>query len=383
MLAEQRIGPGKATGTLAVTHLRLEDFRNYDRVTVAADRRPVVLWGPNGAGKTNLLEAVSLLAPGRGLRGARLADMDRRGGGGFRIRAVLDAAEGPREVATWHDAESERRLVAIDGGRARTPAELDGLAGIVWLTPAMDRLFADAPAARRRFLDRLVLAHYPGHARAAAAWERSVRERVRLLREPRADPLWLSAIERRMAEQAVAVVAARVGLIRHLAGELAEAPAGFPALEPVLAGDLEARLSTASALEVEEWLAQELCRARPRDAELGGAAVGPHRSDFTVRLRGTDEPVATASTGEQKLALLAVLLAAVRLRRRLQGEAPVVLLDEVAAHLDADRRAALFDLLVREGAQTWLSGTDRELFRPLVGRARIYRVFRAKLDEDD
>lgn len=382
MLAEHRIGASGTEAALRVTDIRLADFRNYRAATVCPAGSGVVLWGPNGAGKTNLLEAVSLLAPGRGLRGARLAEIDRRDGGPFRLAARLATAEGPREVETWHEASCDRRLVRLEGGPPRAPVELGSLAGIVWLTPAMDRLLAEAPSGRRRFLDRLVLAHHPEHARAVAGFERAMRERARLLREPRVDPLWLDAIERRMAERGVAVAAARRRFVRELAAELAVARDGFPALGLELSGEVEARLGEASALDVEEWFVAGLAAARARDAELGGAAVGPHRSDLLVLTAG-GEPVASASTGQQKLALLAILLAAVRLRQRVSGEAPVVLLDEVAAHLDPGRRLALFEALHDTGAQVWLTGTDRDLFRPLVGRARIYRVFEAKLDEDD
>ncbi len=382
MLAEHRIGASGTEAALRVTDIRLADFRNYRAATVCPAGSGVVLWGPNGAGKTNLLEAVSLLSPGRGLRGARLAEIDRRDGGPFRLAARLATAEGPREVETWHEASCDRRLVRLEGGPPRAPVELGSLAGIVWLTPAMDRLLAEAPSGRRRFLDRLVLAHYPEHARAVAGFERAMRERARLLREPRVDPLWLDAIERRMAERGVAVAAARRRFVRELAAELAVARDGFPVLGLELSGEVEARLGEASALDVEEWFVAGLAAARARDAELGGAAVGPHRSDLLVLTAG-GEPVASASTGQQKLALLAILLAAVRLRQRVSGEAPVVLLDEVAAHLDPGRRLALFEALHDTGAQVWLTGTDRDLFRPLVGRARIYRVFEAKLDEDD
>lgn len=382
MLAEHRIGASGTEAALRVTDIRLADFRNYRAATVSPAGSGVVLWGPNGAGKTNLLEAVSLLAPGRGLRGARLAEIDRRDGGPFRLAARLATAEGPREVETWHEASCDRRLVRLEGGPPRAPVELGSFAGIVWLTPAMDRLLAEAPSGRRRFLDRLVLAHYPDHARAVAGFERAMRERARLLREPPVDPLWLDAIERRMAEHGVAVAAARRRFVRELAAELAVARDGFPALGLELSGEVEARLGEVSALDAEEWFVAGLAAARARDAELGGAAVGPHRSDLLVHTAG-GEPVASASTGQQKLALLAILLAAVRLRQRVSGEAPVVLLDEVAAHLDPGRRLALFEALHDTGAQVWLTGTDRDLFRPLVGRARIYRVFEAKLDEDD
>ncbi len=370
---------GEAVG--AVSRLELTAFRNYRRLELAVTGRPVVLFGPNGAGKTNLLEALSLLTPGRGLRRARLAELDHRAGGRFRIRARVETVDGPREVASWHDPENGRRALAVDGAACRSSAELARICAMVWLTPAMDRILVEGPAGRRRFLDRLTLALYPDHAARVAAFERAMRERAHLLRSRRPDPVWLDALERRMAQAAVAIAAARRDLLAGLETELARGVDGFPSARLALAGEVEAALGSTSALEVEQWLAERLAESRAADAEGGGAAHGTHRSDLLVFLRAGEVPAAACSTGQQKALLLAVLLAETRLRRARAGDWPVLLLDEVAAHLDAERRRALFEALVAMGAQCWLTGTDAELFRPLFGRAAVFHLNEATLRE--
>ncbi len=370
---------GEAAG--AVSRLELAAFRGYRRLDLTVEARPVVLFGPNGAGKTNLLEALSLLTPGRGLRRARLAEIDNRAGGHFRIRARLETADGPREVETWHDPDSGRRQVAIDGAPSRSSGELARVCAMVWLTPAMDRILAEAPAGRRRFLDRLTLALYPDHASRVGAFERAMRERAHLLRTRRPDPFWLGALERRMAEAAVAIAAARRDLVAGLEAELARGVAGFPSARLALAGEVEEALEKMRALEAEQWLTERLAASRAGDAESGGAAHGTHRSDLRVYSREGEVPAADCSTGQQKALLLAVLLAETRLRRSRGGDWPVLLLDEVVAHLDAARRAALFEALVELGAQSWLTGTDAELFRPLFGRAAVFHVCEATLSE--
>ncbi len=370
---------GEAAG--AVSRLELAAFRNYRRLELAVTARPVVLFGPNGAGKTNLLEALSLLTPGRGLRRARLAELDHRGGGRFRLRARVETVDGPREVESWHDPENGRRVLAVDGAACRSSAELARLCAMVWLTPAMDRILVEGPAGRRRFLDRLTLALYPDHAARVTAFERAMRERAHLLRSRRPDPVWLDALERRMAQAAVAIAAARRDLVAGLEAELARGVEGFPSARLALAGEVEEALGRMSALEVEQWLAGRLAESRTADAEGGGAAHGTHRSDLLVFLRAGEVPAAACSTGQQKALLLAVLLAETRLRRTRAGDWPVLLLDEVAAHLDAERRRALFEALVAMGAQCWLTGTDAELFRPLFGRAAVFHLNEATLRE--
>lgn len=374
-------------GALAVRRLRLGEFRNYARLDVAVSPRPVVLVGENGAGKTNLLEAISLLAPGRGLRRARLPELARQGGGGgpWRIEARVDGRDGPTDIATFAAEEGEqRRNVERDGAPARSQNELAEDLSLVWLTPAMDRLFLEGASARRRFLDRLVLGIDPGHAARASTYERLVRERSHLLRGGRHDAAWLRALERRIAEAGVAVAAARNELVRDLSGALAEVPPGFP--RPVLAveGDVESWLPGMPALEAEERLGAELAASRAADAQAGGALVGPHRSDLAATDGETGEPASRCSTGRQKALLVSVVLAQARLRRRRFGDLPILLLDEVAAHLDARRRAALLEALLDLGAQCWLTGTDAASFAPLpADRRHLLHVANGTLTQHD
>ena len=364
-----------------VRRLAVRDFRNYQRAALAPDAGVVVLYGANGAGKTNLLEALSLLAPGRGLRGARLAQLDRRDGGAFHIQAEIRTAEGLEDVAIAHERAGRRRVVRFADGVPRPAGALARLPGILWATPEMDRLFADAPAARRRFLDRLVLALDGRHADRVAAYERALRERAHLLRSGCRDEAWLAVLERRMAETAVAVAAARRELVAILGRELAHSRAGFPAARLGLRGEIEEALEGRSAIAVEDWMCEELRRARPVDAESGGASVGPHRSDLQVAT-AAGEPAGSCSTGGQKALLLAMLLAQTRIVRAYAGSAPILLLDEATAHLDPARRAALFETLVELEGQAWVSGTERSLFRELEGRARFFRIHEAKLYEE-
>jgi DNA replication and repair protein RecF len=372
--------PGGGVGrALAVRRLELRDFRNYGKVVLEPRPCPVVLYGDNGAGKTNLLEAVSMLSPGRGLRGAKLAELDRMGGGAWWLRAQVDGHLGPSEIETGHDRAAERRTALADGQTLRNQNALGEHVSLLWLTPAMDRLFADSASGRRRFLDRLVLAVDPAHASRAATYERSARERSHLLRASRRDSAWLGAIEQRMAEAAVAVTAARRELVADLDAELAQAPHHFPRPRLALEGELETWLDEMPALEVEQRLAEALAVGREQDALSGGAAIGPHRSDLSATdyLRG--EPAARCSTGRQKAYLISIVLAEARLRLRRYGELPILLLDEVTAHLDPLRRAELIAVLADLGAQSWLTGTEARLFESLLRVGHVYQVVNGTL----
>lgn len=368
---------------LAVVRLGLRDFRNYARLALETGGRPVVLHGPNGAGKTNLLEAVSLLAPGRGLRQARLPDLDRSGGGPWSATALVEGRHGPAEAWTGRDADSERRTVALDGQPSRSAQSLADLLSVIWLTPAMDRLFTNGAADRRRFLDRLVLAVDPEHARRVSLYERTLRERSVLLRSGRADPAWLGALERRAAESGVAVAAARRELLAGIDNILERHALPFPRPRLRLADEVALGLDRQPAVEVERRLAVALAASRAEDAQTGGAAVGPHRADLEAFDRLTGEPARLASTGRQKAFLLSIVLAEAALHRDLHDDLPVLLLDEVAAHLDEGRRQDLFAVLEDLGCQYWLTGTDRSTFAPLAGRARIFNVCEATLTADD
>ena len=364
---------------VGVTRLALTDFRNYATARLDLEPGPVVLTGPNGAGKTNLLEAVSFLSPGRGLRNARLSDVERNcrdgEGTGWAVAATLDSGHGTVRLGTGRDPSSgERRLVRIDGEPARGQAVLSELVGIGWLTPQMDRLFIEGPAGRRRFLDRLVLGLDPAHAARVAGYEHAMRERARLLRDGPADPHWLDALDETMATQGVAVAAARRDAVERLDDACTLGESAFPRARLRLAGTIEDWLDDMPALAVEERFKAALRQARPADAAAGGAAVGPHRSDLAVTHAARGAPAESLSTGEQKALLISIVLAHAQLQRQTRGAAPLLLLDEVAAHLDATRREALFETLLGLRSQVWLTGTDTALFSPLRHAARFLSV---------
>ncbi|HUK60960.1 MAG TPA: DNA replication/repair protein RecF [Stellaceae bacterium] len=370
----------------AVSRLSLTDFRGYGALRFEADDRPVVLSGENGAGKTNLLEAISFLAPGRGLRRAKLAEIDRRvpparatevAPGAWTIAARIATADGPIQVGTGRDAASpsgERRIVKIDGAKAKTQAELAHLAHLVWLTPQMDRLFIEGSSGRRRFLDRLVLGFDAGHATRLSTFEHALKERARLLREGPADPAWLATLEETLAADGIAVTAARQTLVARLDAACAAAEGPFPSAVLTLKGEIETMLGAMPALAAEDELRRRLAAARKSDGESGTTAVGPHRSDLVVHDRASGMAAALCSTGEQKALLISIVLAHARLEWQVAGVPPILLLDEVAAHLDAGRRAALFTALTEIAAQAWLTGTDAALFAPLMGTAQFFTV---------
>jgi DNA replication and repair protein RecF len=371
---------------LAVRRLALLDFRGYAQLRLETDPRPVVLTGPNGAGKTNLLEAISFLAPGRGLRRARLGEVDRSGGAGpWSVMAHLEAPGGAVEIRTGRtqDCERERRTLQIDGSDALSQAALAEVVAVVWLTPAMDRLFLDGAGERRRFLDRLVVSSDPAHAAQLARYAHTLRQRAGLLRAGRVDPSWLGALERQIAAAGVAVAAARRETVRGLAAALIEPPMGFPQPELALAGQVEAWLGELPALDAEERFAEALAAARRQDAEIGITAIGPHRSDLLVHDRASGRPARDCSTGQQKALLVGLILAEARLRATAGERQPILLLDEVAAHLDAARRAGLFEALCAFGPQTWLTGTDAATFAPLGERAQFFIVQDATLERHD
>jgi DNA replication and repair protein RecF len=344
--------------------LELSGFRNHRASRLAPGASPfVLLTGPNGAGKTNVLEAVSLLAVGRGLRGSALSQMaESHGGGGFSVLADLlpDPGLPSIRIATFARPEApERRQLRINGAVAAL-STLSDWSSQLWLTPAMDRLFSDAASARRRFLDRLVLALSPGHAGHATRYEAAMRARTRLLTaDAPADPAWLSALEAQMAEHGEALASARGSTVSALEAALSNAAdAAFP--RPSIA------LSDADQSD----LASRLRASRLHDRAAGRATVGPHRQDLQVTHADKSVPAALASTGEQKALLVSILLAHAALVSARTGRVPLMLLDEAVAHLDPQRRQALFARLAELGGQAWLTGTDEALFEGLAA-ARI------------
>ncbi|WP_242129038.1 DNA replication/repair protein RecF [Sphingobium sp. Sx8-8] len=343
-----------------IGRLTLSDFRNHADALIVPDHAFIVLTGENGAGKTNILEAISMLAPGRGLRGAALRDMVRQdGAGGFGIAAEVDGVMLGTGVLA---ATPDRRQVRIAGTSSSANALADHLS-IVWLTPAMDRLFMDSPGGRRRFLDRLTLALHPAHAAHSARYEAAMRARNRLLGELHsADPGWLSALETQMEEHGRALAAARADLVARL-GTALEGQPDQPFARPLLA--IEGEEGN------DEPLGPRLARERRRDAAAGRTLSGPHRQDLAVTHAAKAQAAALCSTGEQKALLLAILLAHAALVAAHRGQPPVLLLDEVAAHLDPSRRAALFERLRITGGQVWMTGTEDSLFNALGESTRF------------
>jgi DNA replication and repair protein RecF len=333
-----------------------------------------VLVGPNGAGKTNVLEAISLLAPGRGLRRAAPAELPRIGGPGtWAVAAEIEGAAGPGALGTGTEPGGVRRW-RVAGAPIAGRAALAEHLRIVWLTPAMDGLFSGPPGDRRRFLDRLVLALDPGHGARVAAYERALRDRNRLLEERSSDERWLGALEQEAAAIAVAIAAARVDAVARLAALIAASREddAFPWASLALDGALEQAVAAEPAAAVEDRFRDRLAALRPRDRAAGRATEGPQAADLMVRHGPKDMPAALSSTGEQKALLVGLVLAHARLVAQAEGATPIVLLDEVAAHLDPARRAALYEALERQGAQAWLSGADPAAFAPLEGRATIF-----------
>ncbi|MEI8395770.1 MAG: DNA replication/repair protein RecF [Rhodospirillaceae bacterium] len=362
----------------AVLRLTLTRFRNYRTARLEVGPQPVVLTGPNGAGKTNLLEALSFLSPGRGLRRARLDELGHHGSPDWGIAATLDTAAGTVEIGTGADPTpgKDRRLVRIDGQPARNQTALTEHLSVLWLTPQMDRLFVESGSGRRRFIDRLVFGFDPGHAGRIARYEHALRERARLLREGITEPSWLAALEDRMARDGVAVSLARAEVADRITAACAAGIGPFPRAELALTGTLEEWLADQPALPVEDRLRARFCETRRSDAEAGTTALGPHRSDLMVRYRTETRtaPADSSSTGEQKALLIAIVLANARLLAEQPAGAPLLLLDEVAAHLDSNRRAALFTEIEALGGQAWMTGTDESMFHPLHGRAQFVTV---------
>jgi len=367
-----------------IRRLTLTNFRSYHAAQVALDRTgPVVLTGANGAGKTNLIEAISLLAPGRGLRRATMEELAfTEGDGAWAVSAEIEGMLGLATLGTGieppaNDEATPARRCRIDRESVGSATAFADHLRVVWLTPAMDPLFNGPASERRRFLDRLVLAVDAQHSSRVAALERSLRSRNRLLEDSPGDSHWLDAIEHETAEVAVAVAAGRAETVTRLSATLAAARAQapeFPQAEIELQGWMEQLLPNHSAIEIEDRYRTLLKDNRARDAAAGRTLDGPHLSDLAVRHASKSIPAADASTGEQKALLIRLVLAHAGLIKQMTGFAPLLLLDEVVAHLDPARRAALYDALSSLGAQVWMTGADPAAFGDIIGRAQVFVV---------
>src|SRR5579863_1820551 len=368
-----------------ILRLTLTNFRNYRAATLDADSRPIVLVGPNGAGKTNLIEAISFLTPGRGLRRAAPGEVAcHDGDGSWAVAAEIDGALGLATLGTGIERSTDDETVArqcrIDREAVGSAAAFADHLRVVWLVPAMDTLFAGAPSERRRFLDRLALAVDAEHGGRVNALDRSLRSRNRLLEDPRPDPHWLDAVEHETAELAVAVAGQRVETVRRLEAVLASRKgSAFPPAEIALDGWIEQLVPDHPAIEIEERYRTVLRDNRARDAAAGRTLDGPHLTDLKVVYAAKGTPAADASTGEQKALLIGLVLAHARLITEMSGFAPVLLLDEVVAHLDPSRRAALQTELAALGAQVWMTGADPALFAEISGDATFVDVQAGRL----
>ena len=371
-----------ATNRVFLKQVKLDKFRNYDALSLDIDQRHVVLSGANGAGKTNLLEAISFLSPGRGMRRA-VSDTiaNTHGDGTWSVFAQMEGMEGDVRIGTGLQKtaiglETNRRI-HIDGVQARANEQLLDHSRIIWLTPAMDGLFTGPAGDRRRFMDRLVLAIDPAHGKRVSNYERTMRNRNKLLREEIPDATWLDALEIQFAELATAITFARIELITLLSRVIVENDdpnSPFPDALISCEGTLENLAGEFAASDLEEQFLQQLRTSRRLDAAAGRTLQGPHRSDLIVHHRPKSMPAALCSTGEQKALLIGLLLAHAKLVGELHGAAPILLLDEVAAHLDVERRSALYEMIDKLACQAWMTGTDQSLFEALEDRAQCFNV---------
>lgn len=381
----------------AVRRLVLTNFRSYARAELVCDHRPVVLTGENGAGKTNILEAISILGPGRGLRGVRLTELARDESAlgaealapqalgapvHWAVAASVQSGDQTVDIGTGLTPQTgERRQVKIEGTSAPSASALAKHIRLVWMTPQMDRLFMDGASGRRRFLDRLVLSGDPEHGTRVNAYDRVMRQRNTLLREGSSDQSWLSALETELAEFGVAISAARRDLVARLSVVLNE-ESGFPRSIVQLDDRLATDMLTTAAVDVEHEFSARLRENRPLDGAAGRTLEGPHLADLLVRHRDKNMAASSCSTGEQKALLIGLIFAHARLLERQNGPKPILLLDEVAAHLDDRRRQALFDEICDLGLQAWMTGTDRHLFQGLGERAQWYSVTPGMVRQD-
>jgi DNA replication and repair protein RecF len=381
----------------ALTRLVLTNFRNYARIEIDLDARPVILTGPNGAGKTNLLEAVSFLIPGRGLRRARLSDVNRQEkipeaapsphvaninvpmpeGQSWAVAASVLNPKGLFQIGTGKDPAfpaNDRRIVHIDGKAQKGQGVLANYLSVTWLTPQMDRLFMEGATERRRFLDRLVYGFDPAQAERVTALEKSVRERGRLLQEGKFDPSWLGVLEQQIAIQSVAITVARESLLAALNIFARERGEPFPQAHIRLTGLVAEWIAERGHGTAQQTIMDVLGQTRRQDAESGGASVGAHKADIQVKHLGKGRLAPECSTGEQKALLITLILGQAQLLAEHKGTPPIILMDEVAAHLDESRRRKLGEEILALGAQAWCAGTDDSLFESLRNDAQFFHV---------
>ncbi|MEQ9692611.1 DNA replication/repair protein RecF [Shimia sp. SDUM112013] len=352
---------------LFLKNLTLSHFRSHKRGQLVCDGRPLAIYGPNGAGKTNILEAVSLFSPGRGLRRSSAEEMTRRPEAlGWKLTGLVQAPEGLHEIEIWSEGGAARQL-RIDGKTAPQTA-LGKMVRVIWLIPALDRLWIEGAEGRRRFLDRITLSFFPDHAELSLTYEKAMRQRNRLLKDQVRDASWYDALETQMGRSGAEIHTNRKAALNSLLVAQSGAETAFPIAE------LSLTQSDGTLPETADDLKQALAEGRNRDMIAGRTLVGPHRTDMDAVYSAKGVPAKDCSTGEQKALLISLILANGRALAKQTGAPPILLLDEVAAHLDADRRAALYDEICALGAQAWMTGTGPELFTDLAGRAQFVEV---------
>lgn len=369
---------------LSINRLNISNFRNYDaaRINIGQDTKFVVISGKNGAGKTNVLEAISLFVSGRGLRSANLIDMKNRNLSALHVWSVsgeINAIDGEAaKIGTGLDKSLSKRLIRINNADAKNQSELEEYMSIIWLTPQMDRLFQETASERRKFLDRLVCAYQPSHSAHISRYEKAMRERLKLLQmEVSPDEKWLNTLEKQMAENAIAIAASRINLIAHLQEHIVSLNSISPLFpEPRIELDnwIEQELLDSPAVELEEKLKVNLKKNRFIDKETKRTTEGAHRVNMRVFYKKKDMPADQCSTGEQKALLVSIVLGHALMMQAEKGFVPIILLDEIAAHFDDERREQLFNVLRSLNGQIWLTGTDKNIFSSLKDAAKIFHT---------
>jgi DNA replication and repair protein RecF len=368
-----------------VSSLMLNTVRCYDQAKISGLRSGLIaIHGANGAGKTNILEAVSLLSPGRGIRGAKPSDFQNAAINPavqpWAIAAKIQTSYGEIKIGTGFDAATDsskrdKRIVRIQGETVSSQNALADHVSCVWLTPQMDRLFLDSAGHRRRFLDRLIFAFDPGHSGRCSRYDNAMAQRSKLLKTGQDDPAWIGGLESQMVETGVAIAAARVDFIGRLQAACDAAEhTEFPRAILAVTGTIEELIGKTSAVDVEDLFAHQLVESRAQDKVTGGAAPGPHKSDLVAKMADKNMAADQCSTGEQKALLIGIVLSHARLIAAERGAPPILLLDEIAAHLDDGRRAALYEILQDLKAQVWMTGTDRSLFDAVQDSAQFFEI---------
>ena len=365
---------------LAITKLTLTNFRNYSKFNLQFSPQPIIITGTNGIGKTNILESVSLFSPGRGLRNAKLVEIGTKVGDDFsswQVSALADCHYGNIELVTAHqniDEKIGKRVIKINDQPMKSQSELAKIFSVIWLTPQMDQLFLGPSSTRRRFIDRLVLNFDAEHANRVANYEHVMSQRLKLLKSNKHDNFWLNALEQSMAELAMAIAAARIQTIDYLQAMIDESDGIFPKALLTMTGELEQQIANMPSLELEQIFKKKLSESRQIDFHSGRTNAGIHRSDLLVYQCEKNIEAARCSTGEQKALLISIILAEAKARIKWRSSAPVLLLDEVIAHLDEQRRDALFQELLAIKAQCWITATDINIFANLKNYAQFYEL---------